>query len=217
MIPATFFDKIIALDERLLLLINGAWSPFLDHVMMFLSAIAVWFPLYLAIAISTFFRRAYATECGGYAIRQPIEQGQFWRVGAAAIAAFILGYLLCDWGSNLVKVLVARPRPGYNPVTAVGRFPAGTGSPYGFFSAHAANTFCVAVLTGNILGRRWIKISMLAWAALISYSRMYLGFHFPLDVAVGVIYGICVAILLTCVYKFAINKISEKYNPAHGQ
>lgn len=217
MIPATFFDSLISGDEQLLLAINGAWSPFLDHVMKFFSAVAVWFPLYLAIAVAVFFRRSYATGCGGYAIRKPIAHGRFWIAGVVAVAVFIIGYLMCDWGANLVKDLVARPRPGYNPVTAVGRFPAGKGSPFGFFSAHAANTFCFAVLASAVLGRRWLKVCLLAWAALVSYSRMYLGCHFPLDVAVGTIYGICVAILLTYVYKFAINKISEKYNPAHEQ
>ena len=217
MIQTTFFDSLISYDERLLLAINGAWSPLLDHIMKFLSAVTVWFPLYLAIAILTFFKSSYSTECGGYAIRRPISQDKFWLVGIAAIAAFIMGYLFCDWGSNLVKAIVARPRPGYNPVTSVGRFPTGTGSPYGFFSAHAANTFCVAVLTGNIFGRRWVKVCMLIWAALISYSRMYLGYHFPLDVAVGTFYGICVGIILTKAYNLAVDRIAQKYPAINDQ
>ena len=102
MIPATFFDSLLPYDEQLLLAVNGAWSPAMDHIMKFLSAVAVWFPLYLAIAVLCFFRRSYATQCGGYAVCRPIAQGKFFWAGIAAIAAFILGYLLCDWGSNLV-------------------------------------------------------------------------------------------------------------------
>ena len=169
MILASLFERIIALDERMLLTINGAWTPLLDHVMKFLSSIPVWIPLYLAIAIAAFFRRSYSTRCGGYAIRVPVAQGKFWLMGVAAVASFIIACLVSDWGTNLVKVLVARPRPGYNPVTAAaGRFPTGTGTPYGFFSGHAANTFCYAVLAGNILGRRWLKICLLVWAALVA-------------------------------------------------
>ncbi|MBO4557941.1 MAG: phosphatase PAP2 family protein [Bacteroidales bacterium] len=217
MFLTTGFDKIIALDERWLLAVNGAWSPFLDAIMKPLSAIAIWFPLYLLLAVACFFKRFYSTQCGGYALRKPIKDNKFWLAGVTAVAICILGYLLCDWGSNLVKDLVARPRPGYNPATAAGRFPTGTGSPYGFFSAHAANTMCYALLVSGILGRRWLRLCLVVWSLLVSYSRIYLGCHFPCDVAVGLIYGICVAILLNRLYKFAIRKIQEKYPAADGK
>lgn len=204
-------DSIISFDRQLFLALNGAWTPFLDPIMKFLSAIAVWVPLYLALAIAAFFRKCYATQCGGYALLRPILPKKFWLAGIAALGLCMLGYLACDWGSNLVKYLVARPRPGYDPVTSVGRFPAGTGTPYGFFSAHAANTICYSLLITMVLGRRWLRIFLVIWALLVSYSRIYLGYHFPLDVAVGLIYGSCVAILLTCLYKFVIDKIADKY------
>lgn len=208
---------MVEFDQQLFLLLNGAWSPFIDPIMRFLSAIAVWIPLYVALAAALFFRKNYATQCGGYAIQRQIAPGKFWLAGLIALAVCILGYLLCDWGSNLVKYLVARPRPGYDPATAGGRFPTGTGSPYGFFSAHAANTICFALLISGILGRRWLRICLVVWSLLVSYSRIYLGYHFPLDVAVGLIYGICVAILLTWLYKFAIDKIADKYPAIDGE
>lgn len=185
--------------------------------MRFLSAIAVWIPLYIVLAVAVFIRNNYATQCGGYAIKRQISAKKFWMAGIAAVAVCILGYLLCDWGSNLVKWLVARPRPGYDPATAGGRFPTGTGSPYGFFSAHAANTICFAVLISGILGRRWLMICLVVWSLLVSYSRIYLGYHFPLDVATGLIYGLCVAFLLTRLYKIAIDKIADKYPPEYGE
>jgi len=179
--------------------------------MKVLSSVSAWIPLYLILAVIVFFRRFYATQCGGYAIMRPIAAGKFWMAGIAAVAFCILGYLACDWGANLVKNLVARPRPGYDPATSMGRFPTGTGSPYGFFSAHAANTFCFALLISGILGRRWLRIVLLIWAILVSYSRIYLGYHYPLDVTAGTIYGICVAILLIRFYKFAIDRIYNAY------
>lgn len=208
---------MIEYDQQLFLLINGFWSPFIDPVMKLLSAIAVWIPLYIVLAVALFFHKNYATQCGGYANQRHIPAKKFWLAGLAALAVCILGYLLCDWGSNLVKWLVARPRPGYDPATAGGRFPTGTGSPYGFFSAHAANTICFAVLISRILGRRWLMVFMVVWSLLVSYSRIYLGYHFPLDVAVGLIYGLCVAILLTRLYIFVIDKIADKYPPEYGE
>lgn len=208
---------MIEFDQQLFLLLNGAWTPYLDPVMKILSAIAVWIPLYLSLAVAAFFRNCYATECGGYALKRPIRSEKFFLAGIVALGICLLGYLACDWGSNLVKVLVARPRPGYDPVASAGRFPTGTGSTYGFFSAHAANTICYSLLITHILGRRWLRIVLIIWALLVSYSRIYLGYHFPLDVAVGLIYGTCVAILLTYLYKFAIDKIAEKYSSEDGK
>ena len=206
-----YICNMIEYDQQLFLLINGAWSPFIDPAMKFFSAIAVWIPLYLAIAVAVFFRKCYSTQCGGYAIQRTIAAGRFWLAGLAALVICILGYLACDWGSNLVKALVARPRPGYAPETSMGRFPTGTGSPYGFFSAHAANTICFALLASTILGRRWLRLILVVWALVVSYSRIYLGYHYPLDVAAGLIYGVCVAILLTLLYKFVIERIAYKY------
>ena len=94
---------------------------------------------------------------------------------------------------------------------SMGRFPTGTGSPYGFFSAHAANTICFALLSSGILGRRWLRTVLVVWALVVSYSRIYLGYHYPLDVAAGLIYVMCVAILLTLLYKFVIDRIANKY------
>jgi undecaprenyl-diphosphatase len=204
-------DNLISLDRQLFLVVNSAWTPFLDAVMKPLSAIAVWIPMYLLLAVLCFFPKSYSARGGAYALKRPVRRDKFWLAALAAVGICILGYLACDWGSNLVKALVARPRPGYDAVASAGRFPTGTGSPYGFFSAHAANTFCFAMLISGILGHRWLRIVLLVWAALVSYSRIYLGCHFPLDVAVGMIYGVCVAILLTCVYKFAIDAIANKY------
>lgn len=203
-------DSVISFDQQLFLALNGAWTPFLDPVMKMLSSVAVWFPLYLALAVFCFYRNFYHQE-RAFVSQNRIAPGRFWMAGVAAVAVCVLGYLICDWGDNLVKVLVARPRPGYTPETSMGRFPTGTGSPYGFFSAHAANTFCFAVLMSNILGHKWLKWCLLVWAALVSYSRIYLGYHFPLDVITGIIVGVCVGILLTCLYNFAVRKIAEKY------
>ncbi len=204
-------ENILALDNKLFLAINGAWSPYLDPVMQLFSAVKVWFPLYLAIAVAVFFRKCYATVCGGYAVKRNIKRGKFFLAGMAAVLFCILGYLACDWGSNLVKTVVQRPRPGFDLATAIGRFPTGKGSHYGFFSAHAANTFCFALLSSSILGSRILRWCFMIWASLVSYSRIYLGYHFPLDVMVGIIWGLCVAILLRRIFKFVIRKIADAY------
>ena len=65
------------------------------------------------------------------------------------------------------------------------------GGLYGFISSHAANHFGIAAfMTGILLRRpRWTLWALMGWAALIAYSRVYLGVHYPGDVIVGATYG----------------------------
>ena len=61
---------------------------------------------------------------------------------------------------------------------------------YGFVSSHAANSFAAATLIALIMRHRLVTISLLAWAALQCYSRVYLGVHYPGDILGGVIVGV---------------------------
>ena len=71
------------------------------------------------------------------------------------------------------------------------------GGKYGFFSAHAANTMAIAVFFSYLLRKntRYIVTLLLCWSIIVSYSRIYLGVHFPGDVLVGWIFGILLATL----------------------
>ncbi len=71
------------------------------------------------------------------------------------------------------------------------------GGDYGFVSAHASNHFAIAAFMIGMLQRKpwWAVVLLFAWAALISYSRIYLGVHYPGDVIVGAIFGAAVGML----------------------
>ena len=67
----------------------------------------------------------------------------------------------------------------------------GCGGLYGFFSAHAANSFAIATFFYLILNK-YYKIGKLLfiWATVVSYSRVYCGVHFPSDIVIGGAYGL---------------------------
>ena len=104
-------------------------------------------------------------------------------------------------GSNLIKNGVGRVRPCYNDwMNANGlRLPYGiVGGKFGFFSAHAGNTFAFAM--ASYLGLKWYSTGNTAkiygwcvftWAAFVSVSRLVMGAHFLGDITVGAMVGMC--------------------------
>jgi undecaprenyl-diphosphatase len=63
------------------------------------------------------------------------------------------------------------------------------GGLYSFVSSHATNAFNVALLSLLFIKKRWYSISIIIWALVIGYSRIYLGVHYPGDVLCGSLLG----------------------------
>lgn len=72
------------------------------------------------------------------------------------------------------------------------------GGKYGFYSSHASNHFAIATFMSLFLGSKikYFTIILIIWAIVISYSRIYLGVHYPADVLAGGLSGIIQAIIL---------------------
>ncbi|NML64180.1 phosphatase PAP2 family protein [Hymenobacter sp. RP-2-7] len=169
-----FLRSLTDLDHRLLLVINHARAPALDRVMTFASQIKVWFPFYallLGWLVYHFRRRA--------ALLVPLL--------AATVA------LADSITSRIFKPWAARPRPCHAADLAAQLYlPDGCGGAFGFMSSHAANAIGLAVFLLFTLpaGRfRLLKAGVFLWALVISYSRVYLAAHYPLDVLGGWLVG----------------------------
>lgn len=93
-------------------------------------------------------------------------------------------------GSQLIKKLVQRPRPFDSLPEAIQRCPAGG---YSFVSNHAMNIFTICTFLALVFPRaRWFLFVL---ALAVSYSRVYCGVHYPLDVMIGGILGVLVGSL----------------------
>jgi undecaprenyl-diphosphatase len=108
---------------------------------------------------------------------------------------------------RVIKPLVARERPCDPDVTIDGgRFLIGQKSSFSFPSAHAANTFGQAMLFSLFFAR--FALLFFSVACLIGVSRIYVGVHYPLDVAGGACLGVIVAVIVV----LAVRKIfKNKY------
>ncbi len=127
--------------------------------------------------------------------------GKKHRKQTAVVGLFIgLVFLIGDRSSVvLFKDMFQRLRPCHNPeiTNLVHTLDGHCGGQYGFVSSHATNSFALAIFSGLLLKKQYPKLLliMLLWAALVSYSRIYVGVHYPADILGGAILGTTVGLL----------------------
>ena len=117
--------------------------------------------------------------------------------------------------ANIFKDSFQRLRPCYNESISdsLRLVKENCGGKYGFFSAHASNSFSLAIFFGLLFKNRirYMIIITIVYASLISYSRIYLGVHFPIDIIVGSSFGIFVGFII---YSFVYLKFLKFFDKA---
>lgn len=175
------WDSIIEADKQLLLSLNGSNSLFADGMAMVLTTAQTWIPLYLAI------------------IYIVIKNNENIRQIMLVISCTLLCVLLAGGLDDIVvKPLVARWRPTHDPqigmlVDVVNQYRGGN---YGYFSAHAANTFSIALFISLVVRNKSFTLSLVAWSLTNCWTRVYLGVHYPGDILCGLLWGTVVAIIV---------------------
>jgi undecaprenyl-diphosphatase len=186
--------NIIPLDEQFTLAINSLNSPFFDVLMYWISDRFIWIPFY-ALLIYVLFR----------------QYGKQTWIKLLFVALLILWV---DQTCNLFKnVVFMRLRPCHNPELAplLHLVKGKCGGLYGFISGHAANSFALATFLVFQMRQKYSWIGWLfLWAAIIAYSRIYLGVHYFGDVIFGALWGSFVGYLVYQLEFFLTNYFFQK-------
>ena len=168
-------EEIIHFDKELLLMVNGSDSLFLDYLVMTLTNAKTWIPLYLGLFY-------VGLRANRFQVREIV-----YILAAAGLCVLLAGTV----DDEIVKPLVARWRPTHDPeigslVDVVDGYRGGN---YGFFSAHASNTFSIAMFFSLLMRQRLLAVFLVCWSLTNCWTRLYLGVHYPGDITVGLIWG----------------------------
>lgn len=190
------FESLINFDQSLFLEMNGAWSnSFLDQTLPWFRNKYFWAPLYLFSLVFIFlnFQKKTALSIVVLAILTIVASDQI--------------------SSSLIKPFFGRLRPCNDPqFSDMVNLLVKCGSGKSFTSTHATNHFALAIFFGLIFRKIQAVLLpvLLLWALLVSFSQIYVGVHYPLDILGGAILGTCIGLAFAKLGRFIIrNKLKN--------
>lgn len=155
-------------------MLNGSESTYLDNIFLMVTKTGTWIPLLLVLLYILFKNRP-------------------WREVLLVVMCLAVVILIADrFSSGFCKPFFHRFRPSHEPALEglVDLVDGRRGGLYGFISSHAANTFAICSFLALYLRRRLVTFVLILWACLSSYSRIYLGLHYPGDILFGALWGL---------------------------
>ncbi len=191
-----YLSTLVEYDKDLLLSLNGSDSLYLDRVMRVLTAAVTWVPLYISLFYVVLnnndnFRKVIMILCG------------------AGLCVLLAGTV----DDMIVKPMVGRWRPTHDPEIGmmVDIVDGYRGGRFGFFSAHASNTFSIAVFFCWLVRSRLLSLALILWSFTNCWTRLYLGVHFPGDILVGLLWGGLVgSVVYFLYYRLSRNMTSRR-------
>ena len=182
-------EEIILEDKQAMIFLNNLGSSTFDPFWILVSEKWFWIPLYVIFLYFLY--------------------KNFNKKSLFYILLFVaLGITASDQIANIFKFGFERLRPCHDPSLEGLLREVKCGGKFGVYSAHSSNSFFVATYLTILLGKKIKQLPyfLFVWAAIVAYSRVYLGMHFPGDIIVGAIMGILLALFFGTLAKKVIKK-----------
>mgnify|MGYP003598700823 FL=1 len=186
-------EEIILEDKQAMIFLNNLGSSTFDPFWILVSEKWFWIPLYVVFLYFLY--------------------KNFNKKSLFYILLFVaLGITASDQIANIFKFGFERLRPCHDPSLEGLLREVKCGGKFGFYSAHSSNSFFVATYLTMLLGKKIKQLPyfLFVWAAIVAYSRVYLGMHFPGDIIIGAIMGILLALFFGILAKKVIRKSEVK-------
>ncbi len=180
-------EELIKYDKEVFLFLNNLGSETWDAFWLAATNKFVSIPLYLLLLVLIF-------------------KKYHWKTVIIIIFFIVVMIAATDQLANVFKYGFERLRPCHDEevLHLMRLVKSYCGGKYGYFSAHAANSFALATFFILLLKKhfRWLAFLLLVWAIVVSYSRIYIGVHFPLDAITGVSFGMLIGWLFFSILNF---------------
>lgn len=189
------FSTIQNIDFQVLQWFNGSNNVILDQLALVLTSGFTWIPLYVVLFIVVMRNNETMMQIG------------------LVVGAALLCILFADgFADGIIKPLAERWRPSNDPLVkySVQVVDNLRMKDYSFCSAHAANTMSIAVFFSLLVRSRMLTITMIVWSLVNCWTRLYLGVHYPLDIATGLLLGSVVGFLVYLFYHRMYRRISPE-------
>ena len=189
------FSTIQNIDFQVLQWFNGSNNVILDQLALVLTSGFTWIPLYVVLFIVVMRNNETMMQIG------------------LVVGAALLCILFADgFADGIIKPLAERWRPSNDPLVkySVQVVDNLRMKDYSFCSAHAANTMSIAVFFSLLVRSRMLTITMIVWSLVNCWTRLYLGVHYPLDIATGLLLGSVVGFLVYLLYHRMYRRISPE-------